>query len=305
MPLQEARHVLQHAIARVVAERVVDRLEPIDVDEQQRHREVEPPVPLQLAVHHLLEEPAVVATGQRIGDRRLQQLLARRLEASVRHPQLVGHVLEHELMDAERAERVEHGVDGRDLEHEFAARQHPRDEHRRRHVGDRETEHHERDETGAYHVPLDHDRGVQRAGRGQKRRRDEEPEHERARRTERNRDDDQQNAERRQRLQAVRLHVARVPVHVGAPEVERRAAYAEKLRGADGRARRRDALVAAREQQHHRHDQAPAGEPQQDERLAPVRVLKREQSGDDRRAERGRAAWADRNVRRRGNALGG
>ena len=61
-------------------------------------------MPLQLAVHDLLEEPAVVAAGQRIGDRRLQQLLPRAFEPAVGHPQLVGHVLEDEQVDAERAE---------------------------------------------------------------------------------------------------------------------------------------------------------------------------------------------------------
>ena len=142
-------------------------LEPVDVDEQQRERQLEPRVPLQLAVHHLLEEPAVVAAGQRIGDRRLQQLLARRLEPAVGHPQLVGHVLEHELVDAERAERVQHGVDDEDLERELAGRQHPRHDDRGRQVRDAEAEQHERDEAGADHPALDQHGGVHRAGGGE------------------------------------------------------------------------------------------------------------------------------------------
>ena len=106
--LQEARDVLQHPVARLVTERIVDGLEPVDVDEEQRERQLESDVPLQLAIDHLVEKAPIVTPGQRIGDRRLQELLARRLEPAVGHAKLVDHVLEHEEMDAEPAQNRQH-----------------------------------------------------------------------------------------------------------------------------------------------------------------------------------------------------
>ena len=66
---QERRDLAQHAVAGLVAERVVDALEPVDVDEQQRQRDAVAAVPLELAADDFVEEPAVAAAGQRVGRR--------------------------------------------------------------------------------------------------------------------------------------------------------------------------------------------------------------------------------------------
>ena len=242
--LRKRAHVLQHAVARLVAERVVDLLELVDVDEQQRQRQLEARVPLQLAVHHLLEEPAVVAAGQRIGDRRLQQLLPRRFEPAVGHPQLVGHVLEHELVNAERAEGVEHGVDDEDLERELAGRQHaaapttavvrfetPRPSSTKR------------DEPGADHPALDQHRRVHRRRRRRAAiARDEIAGRQHGAGAEQQRREQEPGADRDQDPQPRRADEPRLPVEVGAPEEQRRRADAEKLRQADARSSRRSPL---------------------------------------------------------------
>src|SRR4030095_9286132 len=50
-----------------MTERVVDRLEPIDIDEQHRHRNAVAAVTLQLATDDFVEEPAIAANRHRIG----------------------------------------------------------------------------------------------------------------------------------------------------------------------------------------------------------------------------------------------
>ena len=237
-----------------------------------------------------------MAAGQRIGDRRLQQLLPRRLEPPVGHPQLVGHVLEHEQVDAERAERVQHGVDDEDVERELAGGQHARHDERGRQVRDgrgraartrpgprRSSAARSAPPRTSTPAPASSDRREQVAG------------HEHARRRRARSGASRNQAPTRRRIaQAVRPDEARLPVEIAR---SRRTAWPCRCRGtATGRRRRAPAsaaLVAARDQQHRRRDQQPAGRPQQDERLAPVRVLKQEQAADDRRAERRAAARVD------------
>ena len=83
-------------------------LEAIEIDEDDRERLVVAAMTLHLAPPDLVEEPAVVAAGQRIGDRHLLDLLVGRRERQIRAVDLVRHVLEDEQMHAERDE------DGRD-----------------------------------------------------------------------------------------------------------------------------------------------------------------------------------------------
>ena len=55
--------------------RVVDVLEPVQVQRQYRQRVVEPAGPLHLAAQRLLEVPVVGQSGQRIGQRQAFRLL--------------------------------------------------------------------------------------------------------------------------------------------------------------------------------------------------------------------------------------
>ena len=71
---QEQRDVLEQPVSRFVTECVVHHLELVDVHEQEGQRHVVPLVTLQLASDHLVEEPPVVASGERIGDRQAVQL---------------------------------------------------------------------------------------------------------------------------------------------------------------------------------------------------------------------------------------
>ena len=58
---QERGDFAQHAVAGLVAERVVDHLEAIDVDEDDRQRRLVAAMPLQLAADDFVEEPPVAA----------------------------------------------------------------------------------------------------------------------------------------------------------------------------------------------------------------------------------------------------
>ena len=78
MPAQQRAHRSQHVVAGVVAEGVVQMPEAHQIDEDdQRERPPVPAMTLHLAPFDLFEEPAVVAAGQRDGDRELLHLLVR------------------------------------------------------------------------------------------------------------------------------------------------------------------------------------------------------------------------------------
>ena len=181
--------------------------------------------------------------------------------------------------------RVEHGVDDEDSNRELRSMAAIRcDDERGRHVRDGEAEQHERDQAGADHPALDQHRGVHRAGAGEQR-----PRRSGSRATRTVAAPNTMAAQRgttRPRtissLHAVRPDEARLPEQVGAPEEQGGGADAEELRQADGATRADHRIaVAARDEQHRRRDQQPAGRPEQDERLAPVRVLQQQQAGDD------------------------
>ena len=93
-----------------MSERVVDVLEPIDVDEQKRHRNGIALVTLQLAADHLIEEAAIMAAGQRVRGDLLAQSILSRSQSSVGDAKLVGHVLEDKDVHAECREEVQQGV---------------------------------------------------------------------------------------------------------------------------------------------------------------------------------------------------
>ncbi len=71
---ERLRHDAQSLVADVVAERVVDRLEVIDVDEDQRHR---------LIVVQLLDIEVEGATAQQAGDRIVLGLVAKQADRLV------------------------------------------------------------------------------------------------------------------------------------------------------------------------------------------------------------------------------
>ena len=285
--------MLQYPVARLVTQRVVDRLEPVDVDEQHRQRQLEARVPLQLAVHHLLEESTVVAPGERIGDRGLQQLLARRLEPPVRRAELVGHVLEHQEVHAERAEDRQHGIDHEQLDDRAGRRGGAGQEDGGRDAADRDAEQHERDEAGADHPALDHHGRVHRRCRAEDDGIDDVAGHEGAGRAEQRRDQ-QPRAKGGGDLPADGVHVARLPEDVRAPQDQRARADHQGLRQTQRRALEDHVRVWAIDEQHRRPEQGPGRGPDEDEGLAPVRELQQEQDADNRGAERAELARIDR-----------
>ena len=169
MTLEKPRDVDEHVIAGFVAERVVDRLEAVDVDEQQGQRQAEPLVTLQLAIAHLFQKPPVVAAGQRIGDGRLHELLLGRFETAIDDAQLVRHVFKHQEMDPERAEGRQHDVQDENLE-AVAFR---RVDARRKSDGeirDGDAVQDERHQARANHAALEQHGAVHRPGSGRERR---------------------------------------------------------------------------------------------------------------------------------------
>jgi len=69
MTLEQAGDMLHETVAHRVSHIVVDRLESIHVDEEQRKRDVVPDVPLHLAVDDLVKKAAIMTPGQRVGHR--------------------------------------------------------------------------------------------------------------------------------------------------------------------------------------------------------------------------------------------
>src|SRR5690606_27015886 len=69
--LEAQRDFLQHLIAYGMTPGVVDRLEPIDIDQHDRKWSLARLRPIELALQVAVEVAAVIDTGQRIGDRHL------------------------------------------------------------------------------------------------------------------------------------------------------------------------------------------------------------------------------------------
>ena len=117
----------------------------------QRH--VVPLVTLQLASDHLVEEPPVVASGERVGDRLPVQLGPGFLQTTVGDPQLVCHFLEHQQMHSQGGEQEEQTVDDHQLGGEDsggAARQRDTDPH----LCHRSEQQRDADDTGAEELRL-------------------------------------------------------------------------------------------------------------------------------------------------------
>ena len=82
---QPARHLAQHVVAGEVAVLVVDRLEVIDVEHQQRQRPAVARAARDLALEELEEVALVVGAGQGVHDRHLVDLfVVARLDAGAR-----------------------------------------------------------------------------------------------------------------------------------------------------------------------------------------------------------------------------
>ena len=96
-------------------ERVVDHLEVVDVDEQDRQRERVALAALQLTSDHLVEEPTVVAAGERVGDRELAELVLRFLERPTGPAQLDRHLFDHEQVQTQGPEEEHHAGDHHQL----------------------------------------------------------------------------------------------------------------------------------------------------------------------------------------------
>src|SRR5690606_8953586 len=69
--LEAQRDFLQHLVTYGMAPGVVDRLEPIDIDQHDRKWPLARLRPIELALQVAVEISAVIDTGQRIGDRHL------------------------------------------------------------------------------------------------------------------------------------------------------------------------------------------------------------------------------------------
>ena len=88
----------------------------VHVDEHHRERRPVPAMPLHLAALDFVEEAAVVAAGQRIGDRQAPDFFVGAGETTIGQAKLVGHVLEdedvHAQCDEERGDDGERGQVG-------------------------------------------------------------------------------------------------------------------------------------------------------------------------------------------------
>ncbi len=76
--LQPARNGDQQVVSRGMAEAVVDRLEVVQVDEENRHQPIAPPRQLERMLHAILEEQAVREPGEGIVKRLVRELLLER-----------------------------------------------------------------------------------------------------------------------------------------------------------------------------------------------------------------------------------
>ena len=101
-------HAHQETIAGRVTLAVVDDLEVVEVDEQQRHRYLVPPVQLQLAVQLLLEGAVVAEPGQAVVERVLARLPVQHLQLRLRS----GEVIERLQEGARDHDRDEQHHDG-------------------------------------------------------------------------------------------------------------------------------------------------------------------------------------------------
>ena len=73
-PLHQARELAEHVIARQVAVLIVDALEEIDVEHEQRQWPLMAACPHELSLEGLVEVPAVVHLGEAVGDGELEDL---------------------------------------------------------------------------------------------------------------------------------------------------------------------------------------------------------------------------------------
>ncbi|HPY11834.1 MAG TPA: hypothetical protein PLH14_04800 [Sphaerochaeta sp.] len=72
----EARcHHLQRSIPLLMTEGVVDLFEEVDVDGEQHHRITQTPAVAKLLLGHQAKAPAIVESGQVVGERQVEQLL--------------------------------------------------------------------------------------------------------------------------------------------------------------------------------------------------------------------------------------
>ena len=108
--LEQRAELAQHAVAGEVARGVVDRLEVVDVEQQQRERRVEPPRAIDLGRQPIEQRAAIEHARERIGRRqRLEPAVvgARRLErlraANRRHRRADHDVGELDVLGRQRA----------------------------------------------------------------------------------------------------------------------------------------------------------------------------------------------------------
>ncbi len=102
---QDRAHRLQHLVAGVVAALIVDRLEVIDVDVEQRQGQLVAPVVFELVLGDLVQQAAVVAARQRIGDRHGLHLVAAGGELGGGGAQFLDDILEDQQVHAEHQQR--------------------------------------------------------------------------------------------------------------------------------------------------------------------------------------------------------
>ena len=76
-PLESVRHALEEPVTHLVAEAVVDELEPVEVEEHERHAGVVALGPAERQLQPVHEQHAVGEPGELVVDRRMGQTFAR------------------------------------------------------------------------------------------------------------------------------------------------------------------------------------------------------------------------------------
>ena len=289
---EKRRHLAEHAIAGVVPERVIHGLEAIDVDEEHRHRNPVAAVPLQLSPDDLLEEAAVAAAGQGIGDDQPAQLALRHLEPAIRAPQLERHVLEGHQLHAERGEEIQNQAERERSGRAGRARCLDAQDHPDVRGGDEEQRH--ADHRGPEHPHLTEQEEVADRSRRHRTRDEDVPGREDRRLVERHRRErkPEQHGEQHERVPAPDARPRRI--RVGADDEEERAQDAEEL----GDAKRHERHLVApvdrcRRQEHARRHQEPAARPEEDVQAAAIEEKEEEQTRDDKRTGAGNTPEVD------------
>ena len=274
VPQQERGDLAQHAVPGLVPERVVDHLEVIDVDEDDRERRLVAAVPLHLAPDDLVEEAAVARAGQRVGDHRLAQVALRRLEPPVRAAQLEGHVLERHQLHAERREQ-EH-----DQERQQRLSGNAR-EGRDPGIDGGEPDQHRADDRRAEQARFTGEAKVGHAGRRHAAGDEQEAGGEHGARAERRRREREPDRDRHQQEPVEPPQPRHPPVRVGGDDEQQPGDDAEELRRPERH--RVEPGVAQRlggERRLRRHRE-PAPHPPQDVGAPPVDVEKQQEGRDD------------------------